>query len=86
MTNTSKDWRLTNQEKYLMGETLFWRSYAPSNADNDHDHCEFCSIKFMAAPTPDCLTEGYSSVNGYRWICKECFNDFTGMFGWHVAQ
>jgi hypothetical protein len=85
MTKASTDWRLTNQETYLKGESLYWRSYAPSSANNDHDHCEFCGEKFMAAPEPDSRTEGYSTKDGYRWICKECFNDFKALFNWHVA-
>lgn len=86
MSKVSNDWRLTNQENYLKSENLVWRSYAPSSVNNDHDHCEFCWVKFMASTGQDSLTEGYSTMDGYRWICKECFNDFKDMFNWQVDQ
>ena len=79
------DWRLTNQEKYLKGVTLFWKQYAPINLTNDHDHCEFCAAKFAVGQSGT-LAEGYSSANGYRWICKPCFEDFVDIFEWSVAS
>jgi hypothetical protein len=78
------DWRLTNQERYLKGVTLIWRSYRPARAANDHDYCEFCPAKFMNADVPDALCEGYSTADGYRWVCKTCFDDFVDLFGWQV--
>jgi hypothetical protein len=83
--NTPKDWRLTNQEKYLRGATLHFRSYAPATPPTDHDHCEFCSIKFMAAALPGVLNSGYTTADQYRWICSDCFDDFQDQFLWRVA-
>lgn len=80
------DWRLTNQEQYLKGVTLTWRSYAPTGTGNDHDHCEFCTAKFMMGEPQDALTEGYATTDGYRWICKSCFNDFLDLFKWQVVH
>jgi hypothetical protein len=80
------DWRLTNQARYLKGVTLVWRSYAPAKSENDHDHCEFCQAKFMNGDAPDLLHESYSTPDGYRWICRPCFDDFLDIFGWHVEQ
>jgi hypothetical protein len=80
-----KDWRLTNQEKYLKGATLYFRSYDPANPTNDHDHCEFCSVKFMTAPSPGALTSGYTTADKYRWICGDCYGHFRDLFQWQVA-
>ena len=82
MENT--DWRLQGQEKYLMGLTLNFQSYEPSNSKNDHDHCEFCSVEFMKIDDHDSLTEGYVTEDKYRWICKGCFEDFKDLFKWKV--
>lgn len=80
------DWRLTNQERYLKGVTLTWRSYAPASPKNDHDHCEFCWTKFMEKPMPETLQAGYSTPDRERWVCKTCFDDFVDLFGWRVAS
>jgi len=78
------DWRLQGQEAYLLGAALRRRRYAPPRADWDHDHCEFCSAKFMDADLPDALREGYATSDGYRWICDRCFEDFRARFGWSL--
>ena len=83
--NNAQDWRVTNQERYLRGVTLIWRTYAPASPSNDHDHCEFCFAKFMPGSEPETFQEGYATVDGYRWICKQCFNDFAELFAWQVA-
>lgn len=81
-----KDWRITNQEEYLSNERLRWVKYRPSNPNNDHDHCEFCWSKFMTDSGEDIFDEGYSTEDGYRWICKTCFEDFKHEFHWEVVQ
>jgi len=86
-----KDWRLTNQESYLLGVTLVHRDYEPNDPgnagpDNDHDHCEFCWAKFMRSGGPDTLTKGYATLDGYRWICDSCFRDFEQRFHWVVES
>jgi len=78
----SQDWRLQNQESYMLGLTLTKKSYAPSNPTNDHDHCEFCSIKFMQSLKEDVLNVGYTTPDGYRWVCEQCYNDFKKKFKW----
>jgi hypothetical protein len=78
------DWRLMNQERYLKGATLVWRSYEPASSKNDHDHCEFCQTKFMRGGA-DTLHEGYSTSDRQRWVCKQCFDDFVDLFGWKVT-
>jgi hypothetical protein len=78
------DWRRQGQERYLSGKRLVFRAYQSSNPHSDHDHCEFCGKKFMQRA--DCLEEGYSTEDGYRWICANCFGDFQGEFGWTIAN
>ena len=73
------DWRLTGQEDYLMGVTLFFKNYYDRKTTTDHDHCEFCSVKFSES-YPDTLQEGYATAGDYRWICPSCFEDFKDMF------
>ncbi len=82
--STSNDWRLTNQERYLRGVTLVRQRYAPANPENDHDHCEFCFAKFMVSGEDGSLLEGYSTLDRQRWVCSECFNDFSSRFAWRV--
>ena len=83
---TTDDWRLTNQEEYLRGATLHWRRYTAPRPDWDHDHCEFCWAKFADADlVPGALEAGYTTDDGYRWICEACFADFRERFGWHIA-
>ena len=72
----ASDWRLQGQERYLRGVVVCRRAYLPASPTNDHDHCEFCSAKFMVSSGPDTLTEGYCTVDRYRWICSRCFEDF----------
>ena len=81
----ASDWRLTNQERYLRGVALVWRTYASASPQTDHDHCEFCFAKFMRGNEPDTLQDGYATVDGYRWICKQCFSDFSELFAWQVV-
>lgn len=81
-----EDWRLTNQERYLRDAVLIWCHYAPASPANDHDHCEFCYAKFMVGGEPDTLSEGYSTPDRYRWICKPCFDDFATQFVWRVER
>ncbi len=78
------DWRLQGQESYLQGAALRRRPYSPSRPGWDHDHCEFCSVKFMDANLPDVVREGYVTSDGYRWICDTCFEDFRARFGWSL--
>ncbi len=76
------DWRLQGQERYLIGEKFIFKKYQMKSEKWDHDHCEFCWKKFMETDdsNDEIINEGYSTVDNYRWICKECFNDFKEMF------
>jgi len=74
-----KDWRIQGQENYLKGVRLIAHPY---NAVKgwDHDHCEFCGAKF--SNSEEDLHYGYSTIDSYHWICKDCFNDFKEQFEW----
>ena len=80
------DWRLQGQEKYLQGVSLRRSAYEPASSSNDHDHCEFCSVKFMVQPGPGVVTEGYCTEDRYRWICQRCFDDFKNRFEWSIPS
>jgi hypothetical protein len=75
------DWRLQGQESFLKGAQLSFGNYEPAPG-NDHDHCAFCSAKFMASDDPALLHEGFSTIDHYHWVCNQCFTDFKGIFQW----
>ena len=79
------DWRLTNQEEYLQGATLYFRNYTKMSEAWDHDHCAFCYSKFMVEDLPDVLHKGYCTEDQYHWICRNCFEDFKDKFQWEVV-
>ena len=78
------DWRLTNQEEYLKGVTLQWKTYSKYRPGWEHDHCEFCFAKFMEPGEEDTLHEGYATEDNDHWVCEKCFEDFKDMFKWKV--
>lgn len=78
------DWRLNGQEKYLNEVRLRFEEYLPPRPSWDHDHCEFCFATFSTISNAKHETEGYTTEDHYRWICKRCFNDFKEMFKWEV--
>ena len=80
------DWRLTNQERYLMAAVLHWATWKQTNPNWDHDHCEFCWAKFREDANPDTLQAGYTTNDGHRWICASCFEDFRDRFQFHVEK
>jgi len=80
------DWRIQGQERYLRGVRLQLQAYAPAREGNDHDHCEFCSAKFMVAGAHGSLADGYSTLDRERWICRQCFEDFVARFSWTIER
>ena len=77
-----KDWRLQGQENYLKGVRLIRHKYQIAGRDWDHDHCDFCGVKFSTNEGD--LHFGYSTIDSYYWICDQCYNDFKNMFKWIV--
>ena len=82
------DWRLQGQERYLRGVTLFPARYTRYSDAWDHDHCEFCAVKFTEAGSgmADSVHQGYCTADRYRWICPRCFEDFKAAFHWTVGS
>lgn len=74
------DWRRQGQERFLKGVKMVARPYAPKSQEWEHDHCEFCSVKFAVGDSN--ASAGYVSEDGYHWVCAECFNDFKLEYGW----
>jgi hypothetical protein len=86
VTEANRDWRLQGQEAYLRGITLFWQRYSRYLVPWNHDHCEFCGIKFAEpGAMPEALNEGHATENHDRWVCRECVDDFTQMFEWQLV-
>lgn len=77
----NNDWRIRNQLDYLYGLELVKTKYNLNNQSWEHDHCEFCWMKINSEEFM-----GYSTKDGYYWICKDCFNDFLHMFKWIVIS
>lgn len=75
-----EDWRLMDQESYLMGEKL--EIINSSNIKNDHEHCEFC-MKKISKSSSELI---YTTLDRYRIICLNCFNDFNQKFNWEVLK
>jgi len=73
------DWRLTDQLDYMKAISLKKISFNES-AHSEHEHCEFCFKKFGKAI--DMLHNGYCTLDEYRWICEDCYEDFKEMFQW----
>lgn len=76
------DWRLLNQQEYLMKAKLNKSEYKKQSDKWDHDHCAFCWDKF--SENKEDLTQGYCTADQKYWICEECFNDFKEMFGFEL--
>jgi len=77
------DWRLTIQGEYLTNARVVLKKFEVVRPDWDHEHCCFCWDKFSEYDGD--LHEGYCTLDGKHWICKECFNDFKEMFGMTVV-
>lgn len=71
---------------YLNGAILHWATYRVPSLKWDHDHCEFCWAKFTESGGPDSLHDGYTTDDGYRWICSQCFEDFKDQFHFSVKR
>ena len=80
MDECGYDWRLQGQENFLMGAALSRRKYAKYRPGWEHDHCEFCNRKFSEQLGD--IMEGYATVDGYHWVCDECFAEFKDRFRW----
>ena len=78
------DWRLQGQERYLKGVSLARQTYRKYRQDWDHDHCEFCGVKFSESRSD--LNVGFATTDCYHWICDNCYEDFKAMFQWTLVD
>lgn len=76
------DWRITNQINYLNGVTLKFVDF-DKVSKNEHEHCEFCFEKFGYGK--EFLHYGYCTLDGYHWVCENCYNDFKSLFHWKTS-
>ncbi len=76
------DWRRQGQERFLRGRTWSLQKYRPYRDGWEHDHCEFCGVKFSLAE--DDLHKGYVTRDNYHWVCEDCFADFRDEMEWQV--
>ena len=60
------DWRLLNQQEYLMNAKLKKAEYKMPSEKWDHDHCAFCWDKF--SENKEDLTQGYCTADQKYWI------------------
>lgn len=77
-----KDWRITNQKKYLTNVKLI--NVDTSKIKCDHEHCVFCWDKFLK--NENIKMNVYATTNLKYWICEKCFNDFRKEFDWIVVK
>ena len=60
------------------------RRYKPYREGWDHDHCEFCGVKFSLNESD--VPEGYVTDDNYYWVCKPCFVDFGPEMNWSLTS
>ena len=91
MNSTNSDWRLTGQDQYLKGTSLWLRAFKikAGKDDWDHEHCEFCWQKIVTREKikeyeAEVISDAYTNENEMRWICPKCFEDFKEQFEWKL--
>ena len=77
------DWRITNQMNYLFRARLIKTTFSESS-HSDHEHCEFCWARFSALPED--LHGGYYEPQSESWLCPDCVEQFSDLFGWTVTE
>ena len=83
---SDSDWRLTGQERYLLGARLHLSRYRARSPLWDHDHCEFCLAKFSENSDSTARQQGYTTDDEDHWICSECFRDFQEQFQFVLCE
>jgi hypothetical protein len=74
LRSLARDFRLRGQERYLQDATFVRKPYRVRSEAWEHDHCEFCSAKFidpafsdahaaMYRGDPTLRTEGYAALD-----------------------
>ena len=68
----------------MKNKNLYYKKYSKYSEKWEHDHCEFCGLKFSEKEGD--LHHGYCTEDEYYWICENCFEDFKEMFHWKVVE
>ena len=71
-----------NQKTYLHSKVLSFRAFSSENGT--HDHCELCWARFSM--NPDDLQSGFYEPLSKSWICADCFNELSILFGWTIDK
>jgi len=66
------------------GSAMTWARYADLGT-SDHHHCEICWAKFSALHA-DYQQEGYATLDGRRWLCRDCFDEVKDHFALEGRQ
>jgi hypothetical protein len=83
----SEDWRLTDQDTYLVGRPMRRATWWPIRDGWDHDHCAFCWAEISEDTTGHAdYNDGWvTDDDSQSWVCVECFEDFREQFTWTVV-
>lgn len=87
------DGRLAHKEKLLRGAAFVRKTYAQSNPEWEHEHCELCGREIVEKgsqwDTAEAAHEGYSTpgppgdpTDDHYWVCPSCFEDLRERLGW----
>lgn len=79
-----KAWYILEYEEkvYLHNKSLHYKSF--SGTETEHYHCELCWTKLSKYP-PD-FHSGYYESDSASWICPDCFEKYSSLFGWSVIK
>ncbi len=78
------DWRIMNQEVYLLNKKLEHRRFDRALCVEEHDQCDFCWALFDK--DKENPSYAYYSPDEKVWVCEECYNDFKEHFNWIVEE
>ena len=77
-----KAWYLEEYEEkaYLHNKTLILKEHMRKLPE--HDHCELCWARFSDYPEDHHI--GYYEPISSSWICPECVQELSQLFGWNI--
>lgn len=78
----ANEWYLSEYQNktYLHNKALSFRQF--SSPDNTHRHCELCWARISNQETDH--QRAYFEQMSRSWICPDCFNDLSSLFGWTI--
>ena len=79
-----KEWYLEEykEKDYLHNKFLIQKEYMRKLPE--HDHCELCWARF--SDYPDDYHIGFYESTSSSWICPECVQEFSNLFGWKIES